>query len=341
MDRRIQDSGADAAAGQDPAGKVPALPDGIEIVFYGEENDEFSRNLESFARNFCEEQGRQIKFRLGTENQESAIRPCFRISAGARRGAAYSAIPRGHQWPLFLQALRRVCEDEPPAVDNKGGMAGDESPAEIWVLISMDCPRCPKVVEAVLDLADRHSRLSLQIIDAQSLPNLAEKFGIKSVPATVIDRQLVWTGQLSAERLAGLLSIRGTEKYDGELIRSLLERNRSGEAAAMLIQGRGKEAILSLFLEGDFSTRLGVLMVLENALEKKPEVVRTMLPSLIPLLSHQDSRIRGDIADFLGRVGDPRVLPHLERLLSDADPDVAEAATDALAALRHRGNSRQ
>ena len=40
------------------------------------------------------------------------------------------------------------------------------------------------------------------------------------------------------------------------------------------------------------------------------------------------------IADLLGRIGDPRAVARLEPLLADPDPDVAEAASDALQQLK-------
>jgi HEAT repeat protein len=53
------------------------------------------------------------------------------------------------------------------------------------------------------------------------------------------------------------------------------------------------------------------------------------------MLSHYDARIRGDVADLLGKIGDPAAIPHLEPLISDPDPDVAEAAVDALEELKN------
>ena len=75
-------------------------------------------------------------------------------------------------------------------------------------------------------------------------------------------------------------------------------------------------------------------MIVERALEDKPEAVRALIPSLIGMLSNDDSRIRGDIADLLGKIGDPQVIPNLEPLLADPDPDVSEAAADAIEELR-------
>jgi HEAT repeat protein len=91
---------------------------------------------------------------------------------------------------------------------------------------------------------------------------------------------------------------------------------------------------MTLFQEQELSTRMGVLVIMEGALDKNPQSVKNMVPALIELLYHEDARIRGDIADFLGGVGDSRAIPHLEILTKDADPDVAEAAEDALEELQ-------
>jgi HEAT repeat protein len=58
-----------------------------------------------------------------------------------------------------------------------------------------------------------------------------------------------------------------------------------------------------------------------------------MVPQLIELLCHQDHRIRGDIADLLGKIGDPNAIPHLQKLTSDPHPEVAEASAEALEVL--------
>ena len=190
------------------------------------------------------------------------------------------------------------------------------------------------MVEAVINLASANSLISAYIADVQYFEELAEKYKIQSVPATIIDQHLVLLGQLTQERLAELLAQREGPDYDRERIRSLIERGLIAEAADLICKEEGGQAALSLFEQGDLSMRMGVLVVFEEALESDALSVRKMVPQLITLLSHEDARIRGDIADLLGKVGDLRAIPHLEKLATDDDPDVVEATVEALDLLR-------
>jgi HEAT repeat protein len=119
-----------------------------------------------------------------------------------------------------------------------------------------------------------------------------------------------------------------------EIVRSLIDTGRIAEAAGCVSQDAGREVLLDLIQNVDFSKRLAALVVIEKALEDRPDEVRGLVPSLLTMLSHSDSRVRGDIADLLGKIGDPQAIAHIEPLVADPDPDVAEAAADALEELR-------
>ena len=157
---------------------------------------------------------------------------------------------------------------------------------------------------------------------------------MKSVPAVILDRRLVLTGNVTVDRLKALIEIRGTLQFELEVVQSLIDTGRIAEAADCLAQDAGREIILALIQNPDFSKRLSALVVIEKALDDKPDVVRTLVPSLVAMLRHTDSRIRGDVADLLGKIGDPRVIAQLEPLIADPDPDVGEAAAEAIAELR-------
>ena len=149
-----------------------------------------------------------------------------------------------------------------------------------------------------------------------------------------MDRKIVLVGNVSADRLMDLVRIRGTPEYEMEAVRSLVETGRIAEAADSLASEAGRELILNFMQHSDFSKRLSALAVVEKALDQSPNTVHAMTPSLLELLSHSDARIRGDVADLLGKIGDPSAIPAIEPLMADPDPDVAEAASDAIADLR-------
>ena len=316
--------------------ELKSLPSTVEVSFYEKKDDEFSQELRDFIEKLSEISAGKIKVKRGDEEGRAALPglPAFTLSCGQPSNVAYLAVPQGPELAPFLRALRALSGETAslPAETSKA-LAGLSEPAKVRVLISSSCPNCPKLVEEVLALATSSPLVSASILDVEQFGQMAEEYGIKSVPATLIDGELVLIGQQTAKRLAELMVLRGTEDFDGEIIRSLIERGRASEAARYICRGRGRKAILALFQEPELSTRMGVLLVLEQALELDPGAVREMVPSLIELLSHEDSRIRGDIADLLGHVGDRRAIPHLETLANDPDPDVVEAASDALEEL--------
>jgi len=307
----------------------------VELILHEKENDPFSQKMQDFARELSEaSEGRII---VTTEQDDFALPrlPALTLSNDNSRNIHYLVVPEGHELGPFSQALTFVAQGYAPLTDKtKELLHKVSSPAEIMVLVSPYCTNCPHVVEGVISLASTNPLVSAFIADVQYFKELAEKHKIQSVPATIIDQRLVLIGQITQEKLAELLVQRGTLAYDRERIRSLIERGLIEEAADLICKGEGGEAALSLFEQGDLSMRMGVLVVFEEALENDALSVRGLVPHLITLLSHEDARIRGDIADLLGKTGDPQAIPQLERLTTDSDPDVADAAAEALELLR-------
>ncbi len=56
------------------------------------------------------------------------------------------------------------------------------------------------------------------------------------------------------------------------------------------------------------------------------------------LLSQDDVALRGDTAELLGKIGNPIAIPALKKTAEDPDPDVREAAEEALEALERKNN---
>ncbi len=55
-----------------------------------------------------------------------------------------------------------------------------------------------------------------------------------------------------------------------------------------------------------------------------------LVKPLLPFLRAKEASLRGDIADLLGKIGHPEALPKLQELNQDPDPEVAEAAKEAI-----------
>ena len=313
------------------------LPNQVNLIIREKEKDSFSRSLKNFAQAVEETSGGKITLNSSDDYSRVPGVPCLSLYKGAKGSVHYLAVPEGYELPPFIQALKFTARGEAPLSEKiKEKINQVTTPADLKVFVSPLCTNCPKVVEVVIKLAAVNSLLSVSIIDIAHFKKMAEQYSLKSVPATIIDDDLVIIGVLTVERLAELLAQRGTAAYERERVRSLLESGLSSKVADLIVIGKESETLVTLFKEGDFFTRMGVLVAFEEALEKNPEPVKKMVPQLIELLSHEDHRIRGDIADLLGKVGDPRSIPHLERLTSDPHPEVVEAAEEALETVRSK-----
>jgi hypothetical protein len=312
---------------------LEALPQALELILCNTDNSEFSRKLGSFVEEVCRISGGKLKAVEGGREEDLPASPCFRIRNCESRKIIYAAVPEGHQFAPFLKAMK-IMAHHPGQSRSTLSEVVEPIPPEIWVLVSANCPHCPSAVEAAIAASSQIPLTSLFIIDAEQFPNLTEEKGIRTVPATVIDRRLVLIGNVYADRITELLRIRRTDQFDVELMHSLIDAGNIERAVEQFRGGKGRAAILSLLQEPALSSRMGALMVLERTLESDPASVCAIVPSLITLLSHQDSRIRGDVADVLGKAGDRRAVPALERLARDLDSDVAEAASEALLHLR-------
>jgi HEAT repeat protein len=133
-----------------------------------------------------------------------------------------------------------------------------------------------------------------------------------------------------------LLNSQGPESLTADLD-SMIQSGRAEDAAALLCASEKQRAILPLYVSKEFSRRIGALVALEEALAINPRILDPVLDDLIDLLSHEDVGLRGDTAELLGKIGNRAAIPALKRTLEDADPDVREAATEALEALGAEG----
>lgn len=214
---------------------------------------------------------------------------------------------------------------------------------DILLFIAAGCPACPHQIRSVATLTLASERIAVEVIDVNQEPQFAAQYGIRSVPTTVVDDELIMVGVIPAPELA--LRILAQQGPDGDrvIFASLVESGRFADAAAHLWDGSAVEAYGQLWAESTMERRMNLLLVAEEALAADPECMDGLVPILIsglggegPLAS-DDSR-RGDTADLLGRIGHPEARPALEALARDPNSEVAEAAEEALDELEGAGN---
>jgi len=205
--------------------------------------------------------------------------------------------------------------------------------ARIQVVTAEGCPFCAAAVREVEHLARDRPGVTVDIIDAAAASDLLARHHIAAVPAVVIDDELALVGRITAAKLAEALTAPLSIARFAEELRTMLEEKRLAEVIALLrSRAPAAQAAISL-LRGGLGERIAVLLALREAHAAEPGCLCELVPPLLGLLGSDDANLRGDVADLLGTLGDPRARSPLTALLTDPDAEVREAAADAIAHL--------
>ena len=268
---------------------------------------------------------------LDGDGSQLPDRPALTLRQGARNAVHYLAFPEGPEAAPFHEALISLAAPAPAR-----GRDGLTQPVDILVFIAPGCPNCPHAVRAATQLAATNPLVTTTVVDATHFATMAESFAVRSVPTTVVDGDLTLVGVLSLENLTESITQALGEDGERRILRSLIESGRLGYAGRGLAAGRFVEGFAGLWLTSGMESRIALVLAAEEALAIEPTALDRLATMLLPATTGPDSARRGDTADLLGRIGCPDARNALRTMLTDSDPDVAEAASDALESLEHR-----
>jgi hypothetical protein len=307
------------------------LPGSFDLTFYPGGDQTLSAEMEKWVRRIEEEYpGRRVGERKTSEPRMPL--PALNIRGGGRSEISYHFVPEGPEKEAFLDLLRWNVEKTAPAET-----AGEEEDAppdriECFLFVSNQCPNCPGAVRVVHELAmdSENPGLDVHLFEATLSTDLARELGIRSVPTLLIQKTFRFVGTPDPEKLATLLRSGNTGGLLQEQIRHQIREGEAPEAGRAIAKLEDPTFLLQDMEASTFQERIGWLLALEEAMEDRAECLDPLVPGLVSLLERAGTALRGDLADLLGRIGNAGALPALERLRNDSNPDVAEAALDAI-----------
>ena len=260
--------------------------------------------------------------------------PAIEIQSNLR----YLALPGGRELAPFLQSLIFASQGESSlSARSLAALEVFITPTQVEVMISPGCTHCPVVVGLVNELALASPYLEVSIIDVSLFANHAEGYGIRAVPTVVIDGQDQLVDNINEETLVDRLVNRAPSAFHPETFKKIVKEGDASRLAGMMVaEGDLYAGALELLADPDWSVRMGMMVVLEEVAEHSSNLVQQAYPPLLELLDHEEGNLRGDAAYLLGQIGDASVLNHLETLVADGNPDVAEAAAEAIQQIRER-----
>ena len=95
------------------------------------------------------------------------------------------------------------------------------------------------------------------------------------------------------------------------------------------------ELIGELIQDERMRVRIGVTALMEELKILDKGNASKAVSNLLPLLSHDDPVVRGDASNLLGIISNKSVMPFLEKLLTDENPNVRIIAKEAIEEIKH------
>lgn len=201
---------------------------------------------------------------------------------------------------------------------------------EALMLLGTDCPHCPTVLTALAELVKQGVIASLEAINLEKKPDVAERLGVRTVPWVRIGWYEL-EGLHSKAELQKWAEVAGTSDGDIAYFSEVLAAGQVNKVLAIL--KKHPELMSYMFdlltdADAKINIRLGVGVVMEEYASGDDFV--KYIPKLGELTRHQDNRVRSDACHYLSLTENRDAIPYVVALLEDESAEVREVASESL-----------
>jgi hypothetical protein len=284
-------------------------------------------------RQFCDELVQKApKIRVKKEAGDPDEIPSIRIHDGLR----YQAIPGGTEIGPFVDALRLkdmgTARLEASAAEQ---LAKIDLPTHLVIYVSPQCTFCPAAVQQLLPLLALNANVRLTVVDAMHFPELAEADNIQSVPTLILENQFRWTGTIQLNEIMEMMVNRDPSVLGPASLETMLKEGKAGQLAEMMLnKAEIFPAFYELLIHAKWPVRLGAMVVMEEIIEKNPDLAIQTIKPLWQYFDEVDDRVKGDLVYILGQMAPMETMPLLESILKgEYEAEVKEAAREAITDL--------
>ncbi len=282
---------------------------------------------------FCDYLSQQVpKISVKKESGDADEFPAIHI----HDGLSYQAVPTGTEIAPFIEALQMTAADT-AQVDQDIALQLEsiDLPTHLVLYVAAQCSFCPQAVRQLLPLLVANRHIHLTVIDAMSFPELAEKDKLQSVPTLILEDQFRWTGTFLTNEIVEIMAKRDPSALGPLSLEMMLKEGDAGRLTEMMLKkAQIFPAFYDLLLHPKWPVRLGAMVVMEELIEKNPDLAAQTIPSLWQQFDAVDDRVKGDLVYILGQIAPLETKPLLESILEgDYEEEVKEAAREAIEQL--------
>ncbi|HEY8486222.1 MAG TPA: thioredoxin family protein [Limnochordales bacterium] len=104
------------------------------------------------------------------------------------RGVRYFGIPAGYEFTTLVESMMDVASGQTRLSERtRKALASLRTPVHLKVFVTPTCPYCPKAVRLAHQFAMENPQITADMIEATEFPELAQQYGVRGVPRTVIN----------------------------------------------------------------------------------------------------------------------------------------------------------
>ncbi|HCZ06763.1 MAG: hypothetical protein PWP37_1303 [Thermotogota bacterium] len=115
---------------------------------------------------------------------------------GKDRGVRFYGVPAGHEFSTFLQDILIFSKQAKPQLSEESveKLSKIDKPVDIKVFVTTTCPYCPRAVLTAHQIALVNDNIKASMVEANEFMDLSARFGVSSVPHTVINEKHMFVG---------------------------------------------------------------------------------------------------------------------------------------------------
>jgi alkyl hydroperoxide reductase subunit AhpF len=140
------------------------------------------------------------------EGAQSLKRPSITVKGMGGTSLVFFGAPIGSELDVLVDAIFAASRHRsrlPSALVRR--LQGIDKEIRVEIFVSPACRRCPPVARFLMEAGIETGRLRVEVVEAFEFPDLARKYGVRSVPAAVLGSGAVKVYDATVPKVAALL----------------------------------------------------------------------------------------------------------------------------------------